>query len=159
MRDQVRTLNIGNLVGVNVRPSLDTAESVPYLTHLDFSRAIRELTDVADYTVINLAKDTHASGIVQYYKNKQSLDKLLMGANKARVNELGKLAALEYERHLVASGGQEDYTTSMGRVYQRSSLISTLRPMLLFVSVDLSETSAIKLSDKADFIKNLVQSC
>ena len=48
-------LNIGNLIGMNVRASIETAESVPYLTHLDFSRSIRELTDIADYTVLNLS--------------------------------------------------------------------------------------------------------
>ena len=101
---QIPMLNIGNLVGASVRASIETAESVPYLTHLDFSRAVRELTDIADYTVLNLAKDTHSSGIRQYYRNYQSLDKLLKGAHKARVNELGKLAALEYEKHLGASG-------------------------------------------------------
>ena len=52
---KVEMLNIGNLVGVNVRASLETAESVPYLTHLDFNKAIRELTDVADYAVLNLS--------------------------------------------------------------------------------------------------------
>ena len=57
------------MIGVNVRASIETAESVPYLTHLDFSRAIRELTDVADYTVLNLAQDAHTSGIQQYYRN------------------------------------------------------------------------------------------
>ena len=99
-------LNIGNLIGVNVRASLETAESVPYLTHLDFSKAIRELTDVADYTVINLSKDTHSSGIQQFYKSINSLEKLLKGAQKARVNELGKLAALEYENHLIKTNDE-----------------------------------------------------
>ena len=98
-------LNKGNLVGVNVRASIETAESVPYLTHMDFAKAVRELTDVADYTVLNLARDTHASGVVQFYRNMQSLEKLLKGAHTARVNELGKLAALEYERHLETSVG------------------------------------------------------
>ena len=104
MDGKVDMLNIANLVGVNIRPSIQTAESVPYLTHLDFSKAIRELTDVADYAVLNLARDAHSSGITQYYKNANSMEKLLKTAQKARVNELGKLAALEYERHLVASG-------------------------------------------------------
>ena len=149
-------LNIGNLIGVNVRPSLETAATVPYLTHMDFTKAIRELTDVADYTVLNLAKDTNTSGVMQYYKNMQSLEKLLKGAHTARVNELGKLAALEYERHLAAAGGEDDYTLSMRRVYQRTSLISTLRPMLLFVSIDVSSTSDVKLKDTNDFLKNLV---
>ena len=152
-------LNIGNLIGVNVRPSLETAGSVPYLTHMDFSKAIRELTDVADYTVLNLTKDTNTSGVMQYYKNVQSLEKLLKGAHTARVNELGKLAALEYERHLVAAGGEDDYTVSMRRVYQRGSLISALRPMMIFVSIDISSKSDVKLNDRNEFLKNLVQLC
>ena len=102
MEGGVKILNKGNLIGVNVRPGLQTAESIPYLTHMDFFKCIRELTDVADYTVLNLAQDTHASGIIQYYKSMASLEKLLKGAHAARANELGKLAAHEYEKHLVA---------------------------------------------------------
>ena len=46
-----------------------------------------------------------------------SLEKLLKGAHAARANELGKLAAHEYEKHLVAKGEADDYSTSMRRVY------------------------------------------
>ncbi len=43
---------------------IDTVESVPYLTHLDFARAVRDLTEFVDYTVLNLAEETHTSGIL-----------------------------------------------------------------------------------------------
>lgn len=60
---------------------MDTIESVPYLTHMDFAKAVRELTEFVDYTVLNLAEETHSSGIIQYYKKGPSLDKLLKSAN------------------------------------------------------------------------------
>ena len=96
-------VNKGNLIGVNIRPSRTTADSVPYLTHLDFTKSVRELNDIADYVVLNLADDVKSSGVQQYYQNSQSLDKLLKGVQKARVNELGKLAALEYEKLIESS--------------------------------------------------------
>ena len=70
-------------------------ETVPYLTHLDYVRAVRELTEFSDFTVLNLADDVNTSGIQQYYKkDNNSLDKLLKHVQRARVNELGKVAAL-----------------------------------------------------------------
>ncbi len=59
--DQV---NKGNLVGVNVRALTDTLDTVPYLTHLDFARCVRELTEFSDFTVLNLAEQVHTSGIL-----------------------------------------------------------------------------------------------
>ena len=48
---KVKYVNKDNLIGVNVKALLDTVESVPYLTHLDYARAVRELTEFADFTV------------------------------------------------------------------------------------------------------------
>ena len=53
---------------------------MPYLTHLDYTKSVRELNDIADYVVLNLADDIGTSGVQQYYVNPQSLDKLLKGA-------------------------------------------------------------------------------
>ena len=70
-----------NLIGVNVRAMLDTVETVPYLTHMDYARAVRELTEFVDFTVLNLADGTDTSGILQYYKKGSNLDKLLKHAH------------------------------------------------------------------------------
>lgn len=78
----------------------DTVETVPYLTHLDYARAIREVTEFVDYVVLNLAEDVTSSGIIQYYKKGASLDKLLKHSHATRVNELGKVAAHQYEAYL-----------------------------------------------------------
>ena len=44
--------------------SRDTTDSVPYLVHQDFLKQIRELTDMCDYLVLNLASEgAQASGI------------------------------------------------------------------------------------------------
>ena len=59
-----------------------------------------------------------SSGVLQYYQNTNSLNKLLAAIQKARVNELGKLAALEYERFLEKEHGtMSDYTNTIKRVY------------------------------------------
>jgi len=70
-------INRDNLIGINVKAQADTVETVPYLTHLDYARAIREVTEFVDYTVLNLAEDVTSSGIIQYYKKGKNLDKLL----------------------------------------------------------------------------------
>ena len=46
-----------NLVGVNIKALKTTIDSVPYVTHYDFTRQIKELTEFADFVVINLAED------------------------------------------------------------------------------------------------------
>ncbi len=57
-------VNKDNFIGVNVKAMIDTVESVPYLTHLDFTRCVRELMEFVDYTVLNLAEETNTSGIL-----------------------------------------------------------------------------------------------
>lgn len=52
------------MIGVNVKAQIDTIESVPYLTHLDYVRAVRELTEFVDFTVLNLADETNISGVL-----------------------------------------------------------------------------------------------
>mgnify|MGYP006120602547 CR=1 FL=1 len=49
--------------------NLETQQSVPYITHTDFTKGIRELSEVADYVVLNLTYDLSTSGLQQYYKN------------------------------------------------------------------------------------------
>lgn len=51
--------------------------------------------------------------------------------------ELGKTAALEYERFETKSGKVFDYLESMERFYVRQCIVSTQRPMLLFLSLNL----------------------
>lgn len=71
--------------------------SVPYLAHLDFVKGIREFTELCDYVSLDLTNQSSSSGIQQFYKNPNALEKLLLTANKSRMEELGKAAALEYE--------------------------------------------------------------
>ena len=134
----------------------DTVETVPYLTHMDYARAIRELTEFVDYAVLNLADETNTSGIVQYYKKGSNLNKLLKNAHTARVNELGKAAASQFERYLEKNEPGQDFSATIRRFYQRQSLLSSLRPMMLLVQVDLTKMN--EDSHKA-FIDNLVTSC
>jgi predicted AAA+ superfamily ATPase len=67
---------------------------------------------------------------------------------------IGKAAAYEYEN----ACGLGDYSTSVSRTYQKQSLISTLRPVMIFVQVDL-----LCLSDKDNqreaFLNILIQLC
>ena len=92
-------MNRDNLIGINVKAQYDTVLSVPYLTHLDYARQVREVTEFVDYTVLNLAEEMHTSGVLQYYKKgTNATDKLLKSAHKARVNELGKVAASQFEK-------------------------------------------------------------
>jgi hypothetical protein len=109
---------------------------VPYLTHQDFTRCISGLTDFCDYAVINLCRDKSSSGLKQYYYNEQALDKLLKAVVTARNQELGRIAAFEYEQ---VTNDLTDYTTSVARQYQRNSIISSLRPMLLFLEIRLDD--------------------
>ncbi len=85
---------------------------------------------MCDYTVINLCNDKKSSGIKQFYYNDVALDKLLKNADEARNLELGKLAAFEFEQ---VTNDITDYTSSVKRFYLRNSVISGLKPMMLFV--------------------------
>jgi hypothetical protein len=98
-----------NLVGVNLQATKEVIQSAPYLTHLDFVKGIREFTELADYTVINIANFIETNGIAQYYRNPQQLQKLMSQSNKARLVELGKSAALDYERFQAKQGETFDY--------------------------------------------------
>ena len=71
------------------------------MTHFDYVRQIKELTEFADFTVLNLSDDVDASGIRQYYSQTNQLEKLLRTCNEARLEELGKTAALDYEKFLM----------------------------------------------------------
>ena len=52
-----------NLIGVNIKAMRATVDSVPYVTHFDYIRQVKELTEFADYAVINLEEDIDSSGI------------------------------------------------------------------------------------------------
>lgn len=52
-------------------------DSIPYLTHLDFVKGVKELNELCDYVALDLTHDAKSSGILQFYKNPAALDKLL----------------------------------------------------------------------------------
>lgn len=108
-------------------------DSVPYLTHLDFVKGVRELNELCDYVAVDLTYDGSSAGILQFYKNPNALEKLLTQVNRCRMVEVGKAAALEYEKSL----GMLDYSSSVSRVHSRNCLVSTVRPTLLMVQIDL----------------------
>ena len=108
-------------------------DNVPYLTHMDFVKGVRELNELCDYLAIDLTHDIQASGIIQYYKNPAALEKMLKAVNTQRMLEIGKAAALEYEGQT-----NDDYSSSMRRIYNRNCFVSTVRPMLLMVQIDLN---------------------
>jgi len=58
---------------------------------------------------------------------------MLKAVKMARLSELGHLAAFEYEK---VCGDTEDYLISVKRYYNRTSVISTLKPTLVFLKVD-----------------------
>jgi dihydroorotate dehydrogenase len=89
--------NSRNIIGVTIQINEETRNSVPYLAHLDFVKGIRELTELCDYVSLDLSSEASSAGIMQFYKNPNALEKLLKAANKSRMEELGKAAALEYE--------------------------------------------------------------
>lgn len=94
---------------------------------------------MCDYIVINIATNgAKSNGLSQYYTNSMALEKLLKGVSFARTQELGKLAAAEYEEVL---DDRQDYTTSVSRQYQRKSLISGLKPLTLFLKIDCPSCS------------------
>lgn len=68
--------NVCNIIGVSVRANQETIDSVPYLTHLDYVKGVKEMAEVCDYVALDLTQ-TQSSGIFQYYKNPLALDKLL----------------------------------------------------------------------------------
>lgn len=106
-------------MGVNLQASKEVLLSAPYLTHLDFAKGIRELNELCDYCTINISQFYKTSGIKQYYHNPKQLDKLLEHTNKVRLVEVGKAAALEYEKFERSIGKEFSYEESMERLYTR----------------------------------------
>ena len=47
----------GRVIGVNIKANQDTQVSIPYLTHTDFTKCVKELVDFCDYVTINLCDD------------------------------------------------------------------------------------------------------
>ena len=150
-----------NLVGVNLQASKEVMQSAPYLTHLDFVKGVREFTELADYAVINIAHFIETNGIAQYYRNPDTLHKLMSQTNRARLVELGKSAALDFERFEAKQGKTFDYSESVERLYVRQCIVSTQRPMLLFIAVNLEDLSPSDFShaQKLKFLEGLVSAC
>ena len=147
----------GKKIGVCIEANRDTAESVPYLTHQDFLKQIKELTDMCDYVVINLSVDgAKTSGLEQYYRNPGALEKLIKLSAKTRDAELGKLAAYEYEG---VAGDGEDYLTSIKRQYQRNSVVSAHRPLALFLKIDPSSVFQKNMQKSQDFAALSAELC
>ena len=78
---------------------------------------MRHTVDMCDFVTVNLTSvDPLPAGVSQYYHNPTALEKLIKEITKARREELGKVAALEYEK---AYGDEDDYRSSVKRLYQR----------------------------------------
>lgn len=64
-------------IGVVIEANSETLDSVPYLTHQDFVKQIKELTELCDYVVVSLASggtgNAKSNGLYQYYTNPASL--------------------------------------------------------------------------------------
>ena len=59
----------------------DTLDTVPYLTHYDFAKQVKELTDMVDYVVLSLSTGgtggSRSNGLQQYYTNPDAFEKLV----------------------------------------------------------------------------------
>ena len=97
-----------------------------------------------------------SSGLNQYYSNPKALDKLLKTTSDTRASELGRLAAFEYEKTI---GDHEDYLTSVKRQFQRTSIISKITPMSLFVKIDPIAAGLDSPSKISDFVKLISSKC
>ena len=65
-------------IGVCLEASQDTLNTVPYLTHAEFVKQIKELIDMCDFVSIDLTTNgAKQSGLEQYYRNKAALEKLI----------------------------------------------------------------------------------
>ena len=71
---------------------------------------------MVDYVVISLCSGgtggSKSNGLYQYYSNPKALEKLLLNCSEARAQELGKLAAAEYEK---VTKDNDDYLSSVSR--------------------------------------------
>jgi hypothetical protein len=58
---------------------------------------IKEVNDFCDYVVINMGEDKRKSGIRQYYEREEAMGKMFEKVVETRNQEIGRLAAYEYE--------------------------------------------------------------
>ena len=135
--DKLSSASKQGKIGVCIEASRDTLDQVPYLTHQDFAKQLMEFTDLCDYVVISLSSGgtggPMSNGLQQYYRNPAALEKLLHIVTHARAAELGRLAAFEFEKK---TNDDQDYLVTVKRNYTRSSLVSNLKPISLFVKID-----------------------
>jgi len=52
-----------NIIGATIQANQDTMDSIPYLTHLDFVKGVRELNELVDYVAVDLSHDAQSAGI------------------------------------------------------------------------------------------------
>jgi phenylacetate-coenzyme A ligase PaaK-like adenylate-forming protein len=68
-------------IGVFIEANHDTLDTVPYLSHQDFAKQVRELSDYCDYVVVSLSSGGTggplSNGLNQYYTNPKALQKVI----------------------------------------------------------------------------------
>ena len=115
---------------------------------------------MCDYVVVSLSTGglygAKSSGLNQYYTNPKALDKLLKTTSETRAAELGRLAAFEYEK---VTQDDQDYLTSIKRQFQRTSIISKLTPMSLFLKIDPIAAGADNPSKIEEVLKTITSKC
>jgi hypothetical protein len=72
------------------------------------------------------------------------------------MQELGKAACAEFEQKVEGRNQQIDYSNSVARVYHRNCVVTTHRPMLIFVQVDLN---TLPTEQQMSYLKILVAAC
>jgi len=70
------------------------------------------------------------------------------------------VAAFEYEKFKETEGIEvNDYSTSVSRIYTRSSLISCVRPLLLYVQIDPNGAKFKSRENSEAFVTTLATKC
>lgn len=131
-----------SIIGINICLSEETMQTVPYLAELDYMTGIGEFSDSVDYLVINLVSPK-ANIAVDQYRDKDTLENLLMKLSDKREREIGIVAACEQEIADTIIKTDIPLITSM---YRRPEQLTHI-PSLLFLKVpcDMAKEQATDL--------------
>jgi len=157
------------LVGINIIPNVETQESAPYLTDIEFEQCAREISEYADYLLLDISNAKNDA--ISQYKSDKKLGDLIKKIKRLRTLETGYQAAYDYETKVILKNKVVEQSTiennafhSIFNHYEKNNPLTQKKTPLLFVKIDanltkeeLGRVAKVALSEGLDGI--VVGSC
>ena len=140
-------VNTKKLVGINIKPNIETEEFTPYLLESELDQCAREVLEYGDYLVLNLAGSSNDRR--QLLLNEKKLRSLIKAVQKTRTLTTGYHAAFDFEQknvlkdRVVEPSALENNTFhAVYNHYDRNSPIAQRKTPMIFIKTDATLTKA-----------------